>query len=715
MSSAKGNNNKLPSNLPQLQNLIKRDADSYIEEFERQHSVYNATRTIFEQNPTVNNDQLYELVIFLAQVAHCYPKQLSTFPQELMTILQRHGTVLNADMRMAFVKSLVLLRNKNMLTPTDLLMLFFKLLRCQDKVLRIFLQDHIVTDIKNINAKSKNMKMNKELQNFMFEMLKDNHAVAAKMSLDVMIDLYKKQVWNDSKTVNIITTACFSKIAKVMVAAIKFFVGQDEEQPESDSDSDEDDAPNVKAALMAARVNKAKKKNQRKVDKAKSELKKRAKKKKNKAVFDFSALNLIRDPQDLAEKLYRKLEKMNERFEVKLMTMNFISRLVGVHQLYLPNFYPLVMKFLFPHQREVTKVMVYAAQAAHPQVPPEELEPVVRTLANNFVTERHSNEVMAMGLNAIRALCARNPHCMSDDLLQDLTEYKSHKDKGVMMAARSLIALFREQNPELLKRKDRAAPTELSREEGTTTQYGVNDAKDYIPGAEILSFNIKGADKKKRAIDDDSDSSDDEGWINVTHDGGEGDSDEDDEGGWETDSGHEEGEDDEEENPAISKKEAIQKVMEMTAEERQSVATDIVTTRFLTDEDFARIEATQAAKKVEKYKKNNKNKRKREEDKDGNDNDDIVRLKSIEMIYKKRKHDKETRVGTIMAGREGRDKFGSKKSKLNPQASTTNKQKLKNKAFSMVKHKVRGKQKQSFATKQRNLRDSLLKRERNSY
>jgi len=419
MSQSKSNNNKLPGNLPQLQNLIKRDAASYVEEFERQHSVYNATRTIFEQNPTLNNDQLYELVIFLAQVSHCYPKQLSEFPQELMTILQRHGTVLHADMRMGIVKSLVLLRNKNMLTPTDLLMLFFKLLRCQDKVLRIFLQDHIIADIKNINSKSKNMKVNKELQNFMFEMLKDNHAVAAKMSLDVMIDLYKKQVWNDTKTVNIITTACFSKITKVMVAAMKFFVGQDEEQPESDSESeDEGPAPNVKAALMAVRVNKAKKKNQRKVDKAKAELKKRNKKKKTKAMFDFSALNLINDPQDLAEKLYRKLEKMNERFEVKLMTMNFISRLVGVHQLYLPNFYPLVMRFLFPHQREVTKVMVYAAQAAHPQVPPEELEPVVRTLANNFVTERHSNEVMAMGLNAIRALCARNPHCMSDDLLQ---------------------------------------------------------------------------------------------------------------------------------------------------------------------------------------------------------------------------------------------------------------------------------------------------------
>jgi hypothetical protein len=30
-----------------------------------------------------------------------------------------------------------------------------------------------------------------------------------------MIELYKKNVWNDAKTVNVIATACFSKFTKV--------------------------------------------------------------------------------------------------------------------------------------------------------------------------------------------------------------------------------------------------------------------------------------------------------------------------------------------------------------------------------------------------------------------------------------------------------------------------------------------------------------------
>ena len=53
-------------------------------------------------------------------------------------------------------------------------------------------------------------------------------------------------------------------------------------------------------------------------------------------------------------------------------------------------------------------------------------------------------------------------------------------------------------------------------------------------------------------------------------------------------------------------------------------------------------------------------------------------------------------------GREGRAKFGSKRRKLNPDSSSTNKQKAKKKAFTMIRHKrsVRGKVKKSFREKQ---------------
>lgn len=50
---------------------------------------------------------------------------------------------------------------------------------------------------------------------------------------------------------------------------------------------------------------------------------------------------------------------------------------------------------------------------------------------------------------------------MTPELLQDLTSYKSYRDKSVMMAARSLIQLFRDLNPLILSRKDRVSFNDL--------------------------------------------------------------------------------------------------------------------------------------------------------------------------------------------------------------------------------------------------------------
>ena len=53
------------------------------------------------------------------------------------------------------------------------------------------------------------------------------------------------------------------------------------------------------------------------------------------------------------------------------------------------------------------------------------------------------------------------------------------------------------------------------------------------------------------------------------------------------------------------------------------------------------------------------------------------------------------------AGREGREKFGQRTQRMNPHASTTNREKRKGKTFMMMKHKIRDKKtKRSFQDKQ---------------
>lgn len=668
--------NKLPNNLPQLQNLIKRDPLSYQDEFLQQYRHYESNLQIFQLKPSTYSKTLEELVLFVAQVAPCYPEEAAPFPEHLRDLLTHHGDALDRSMRMTFCKALILLRNKNMVQANSILELFFKLFRCQDKLLRKTLYTYIVTDIKNVNMKHKNAKLNSTLQGFMYTMMKDNNPVAAKMSLDVMIELYRRNIWNDAKTVNVIATGCFSKVTKILVAALKFFLGH-EDGEKDESDSEEDEPPKTEKSLrLSHRVGKHTKKRQKKLDRALQALKKHKKKKKTAEVFNNSALHLLHDPQDMCEKLFSQLEKTTERFEVKLMMMDLASRLIGIHQLSVMNFYPFVQRFLQPHQREVTKILLFAAQSSHELVPPDVIEGVLRTISNNFITDRNAGEVMAVGMNAVKEICARCPLAMSADLLGDLVQNKSHKDKGVMMSARALLQLYRKLNPDLLNRKDKGRPTEAMAETEPLV-YGGQVAKDFIPGAEILPEEAEPKEEKeKNDWESCSDESDEEGeWIDVHH------------------SSDEEAKEDE---PQISKEERLKKA--------QTVSSN----RILTAEEFEQIQKRQALKEVEG--RHGKRKREGGQEEEGGG---LLTLSTIENVHKKRAHDKESRLSTVMAGREGREKFGKNHEKMNPHASSTNKDKRRNKAFMMIKHKVQRKKiKRSFRDKQIALRNSLLKRQK---
>ncbi|XP_071321637.1 protein SDA1 homolog [Trachinotus anak] len=680
-------NNKLPNNLPQLQNLIKRDPQSYVEEFQQQYRHYQSNVQIFKLQPDKPNKELADLVMFLAQVGHCYLQHLSTFPQELSELLLSHHTVLESDLRMTFCKALILLRNKDLIDPAGLLELFFELLRCHDKLLRKTLYTHIVADIKNINAKHKNNKVNTTLQNFMYTMLRDSNPIAAKISLDVMAELYKRNIWNDAKTVNVITTACFSKVTKILVGGLKFFLGKDvDEKNDSDSES-ETEGPSARDLRVRYSTGKKTSKNKKKLEKAMKVLKKHKKKKKPE-VFNFSAIHLIHDPQDFSEKLFKQLEDSKERFEVKIMMMELISRLVGIQELFLFNFYPFIQRFLQPHQREVTKILLCAAQASHQLVPPDVIEPVIMTIANNFVTDRNSGEVMTVGINAIKEVAARCPLAITEDLLQDLAQYKTHKDKNVMMSARGLIQLFRNLNPQMLHKKDRGRPTEASAE-AKVKDYGELDAKDYIPGAEVLEVEEENKEGEE----------DEDGWESIST----SDDDDDEDGEW-VDVHHSSDEEDTEE--------VAEKLQSIPIEERKAKAAAVSGSRLLTQDDFKKIRLVQMAKEVNAAPGKGQKRKNVDSDDEGDNRGELLTLRNIEKLHKKPKADKETRLATAMAGRTDRKEFIKKRTKLNPHASTSNKEKRRTKNFMMMRHSqnVRTKGKRSFREKQLALRDALLKK-----
>jgi len=81
----------------------------------------------------------------------------------MLNILQQYHSILHTDVRMTLVTCLKVMRGKEIVGAATVLPVFLKLFRCQDKELRALLHSSIISDIKGINAKSKNHPVNKKL------------------------------------------------------------------------------------------------------------------------------------------------------------------------------------------------------------------------------------------------------------------------------------------------------------------------------------------------------------------------------------------------------------------------------------------------------------------------------------------------------------------------------------------------------------------------
>merc|ERR1711962_174529 len=154
--------------------------------------------------------------------------------------------------------------------------------------------------------------------------------------------------------------------------------------------------------------------------------------------------------------------------------------------------------------------------------------------------------------------------------------------------------------------------------------------------------------------------------------------------GWETDDEEEEIFEDDDEGIDVSHSEEDEEMEDgeketsLCDENAAKKAEEISVSRILTDEDFKRIQKETLAEQVSGKSKG----KKRRFEPTSKGKNELVELDQIENVHKKMKHDKESRLATVHAGREGRETFSKPKQKRqNEFASTTNKEKKKNKPF----------------------------------
>lgn len=70
--------------------------------------------------------------------------------------------------------------------------------------------------------------------------MQGHHEASVKRGLSVCTELWRRQIWRDARTVNVIAAATQHQSIVVMLAALKFFLGQDLAAEVDDGDKEEE-------------------------------------------------------------------------------------------------------------------------------------------------------------------------------------------------------------------------------------------------------------------------------------------------------------------------------------------------------------------------------------------------------------------------------------------------------------------------------------------
>ena len=722
---------------------IKRDPQSYRDDFNNQFQQYETLRDLFLQNPgTVGTgiDDLKDLIEFVSHVADCYPDLTAHFPNDLQQILLQHHEVLEYDLRDKVVGALTLLRNKDVIDSVALLnTLFPVLVATPSKSLRTLLLTKILSDLRSANVKATNHKLNRTIQTVLFNLLEsDKTSPKGIWAVKITRELWKRQIWTDARAVEVMRLAALSENEKVLTGGVRFFLGGDKEREEAADDSS-DDGGDVDIARLRhqATINKKTKKKGRELKKAAATVKKKEKKKNAPHPLNFSALHLLHDPQGFAESLFSKHvqnTKSKIQLESRLLVLQLVSRLVGLHKLTVLSLYSYFLKHLTPRQASVTSYLACLAQATHSYVPPDVLEPLVQKIANEFVSEASASEVAAAGLNAIREICVRQPLAMTDTLLQDLVQYRKSKDKGTMMAAKGLLSLYREVGAELLHKRDRGKDASMGIRAGTIKEqrYG-EEISGGIEGIELLEkWKEEERRKRREAAGLDPDGSDGDEELDEADDWKkwevESDADSDDSGGWinvESDGEDIEISDSEDEKDKKSKPPAKKAKLSSDAAAADAAAksneadaaaaaataqqsiSKLLTTTILTPADLKQLKALQEASAINAHLPSHK----RAQMLAARHADEAITAETIEVAAMLgKKNTKEEKIAMAKADRETNHQSTTAKRKMKKESegkSTTNKEKARKKNFLMTLSKAKSKNKRSLTDVKKTLRGHI--------
>ena len=461
--------------LPQYQDRVKRDKESYKEEFLKILKKFEEQFTIFLFDPSRKIKGFKELLMFFAHLSHLFKSETEFIPKGLCKVISENYLTIPHEVRLTIVDSLSIMCKSGILSLLEVIPLFFNLMRCQDKILRKRLTDYIISALTKVNEKHKNVNINKNIQNFCEKLLEDPNKKLARKTLNIIVNLYQKKIWNDSRTINMLANiAVTAKDIKISSAACQFFLSEyNVEQGDSSDEEDLEELKNKYKLLGKGYSQKTKKRKEKLKQLMKSIEKKEERNKKVNTISNFLPIDQLNDPLTFAEKLFHLMNSFQSgNFSHKLIILRLLGRILGRHRLIINNFFNSMIPLIKSDQKDLSVILASIIEATHDQIPPIELEPLIKKLFDFFISDVLPPHQITLGLNTLFGIMERCPYCINEKYFDICDELRNYKNKSVANAARAVCNLYKEH----------------SDKNGIENGFGFGEAKlnDTIDGIELL-------------------------------------------------------------------------------------------------------------------------------------------------------------------------------------------------------------------------------------
>ena len=457
----------IPIDFNRLQTLIKGDNYAYRDEFYQHFHHFKALYKMFLQNPSNGNVFISKLALFLSNVVYLYSDVSDEFSYDILFLLKESFTSNKSSFIFTLSKCVVILRNYKVISIDSMIEVFLHLFTHQNKSLRKFIFTQLLFQICKVSSNSSSKHT---IQNGFHSQLSQENLLKQYLASELTIELFNRNIWRNEKSVFLLQVSVLSKVRKMSVNAVRFFIRPIYTNSFETSSSGDD-------FYEISKVGKTKK--------IQSSMK-NAKPKQSE--HSFHAIDLVRDPYGFAVNLMKRLESKNDLFEDLMEKMCLMGLLIWTHKLVIPQFYTFLQRYLKPYQQQVTHILTYLSQAVHEFLDINTLEPLVQSIISNFITEQNTTEAITVGLNTVREIALKCPGILKQELLFDLIRYRKFKNKNVVMASRSLLQLYRDVDSKLLPKRDRGKPNENCNNLPLLTyKSGLTD--DFIHGVMLLESN----------------------------------------------------------------------------------------------------------------------------------------------------------------------------------------------------------------------------------